>query len=593
MRPPEDSTDYRNGGLRRAVGLVLAVVALAFLSEPTGRATQRAASENLTALSVFEDATRRVGLDFLHDNGMTGQLYLPEITGPGAGFLDIDNDGDLDLFLVQGGTLGAPAPAGPAMSVGRLYRNELAHGQNGSLTFTDITDRSGIRTAGYGMGVASGDINNDGWADLYVTTFRSNVMFLNNRDGTFSDVTGTTGTDDPRWSTSAAFFDYDRDGWLDLYVVSYVDASLSNYPTCYATNSATDYCGPKAFRPTADRLFRNAGDGTFEDASAAAGILRESGAGLGVVTDDFTGDGRPDIYVANDGDPNQLWVNQGDGTFRNQAWLSGTAVNRDGQAEAGMGVDSGDFSGDGRPDLFLTHLMEETNTLYLNLGDGLFEDRTIEAGLGRQTRRYTGFGTLWFDYDNDGWLDLLSANGSVRTLTDMPRAGGAARLGQPNQLFRNSGRGTFVDTSTAAGAVLQRLDVSRGAAFGDVDNDGDTDVVIANNNGPAQMLLNTVGHRRSWLGLRLVGATTGRDMLGAHVDIVAAGGRVLPRRARTDGGYASAHDPRVLVGLNDAERVDAVRVRWPSGAVEEWRNPEIRRYLTLRQGTSPGGPRRP
>ena len=593
VKKPAKSDSHRGGSAIRVPDRKSSIAAefVAFtlfvttgLLGPVGHTAQGLPLPGPLSPSIFESATDRVTLDFQHDNGATGQFYLPEITGSGAALLDVDNDGDLDIFLVQGGALSVPKTPGRETPVGRLYLNALV--ESSTLAFTDVTEKSGIGANGYGMGVAAGDINNDGWVDLYVTTLQSNVMFLNHGDGTFSDVTGKTGTADSRWSMSAAFFDYDRDGWLDLFVANYVDFPVSNYPTCYATNSAKDYCGLKAFRSMPDRLFRNKGDGTFEDASTASGILREYGAGLGVVTDDFTGDGWADVYVANDADPNQLWVNQRDGTFQNRALLGGAAVNRDGQAEAGMGVDSGDFNGDGHPDIFLTHLMEETNTLYVNLGGALFEDRTIEAGLGRRTRRYTGFGTLWFDYDNDGWLDLLSANGSVRTLVGGSPQREGPRLGQPNQLFRNLGRGTFEDVSSAAGESFQRLDVSRGVAFGDVDNDGDTDVLVSNNNGRPQLLLNTVGNQRAWLGLRLVGASVSRDMLGAQVDVIVTNNQLLRRRVRTDGGYLSAHDPRVLVGLGRSERVEAVRIHWPSGEIEERQNPQTRQYLTLRQGGS-------
>ncbi len=565
---------------------------------PTNQKKSAASKTTLESRSpIFDEVSKQVGLDFQHYNGMTGRYYLPEITGSGAALFDYDRDGDLDIFLVQGTALEPGVKPGDTlfpwraagMPRGRLFRNDLVIGKDGrrTLKFVDVTDKSGIVASGYGMGVAAADINNDGWMDLYVCNLGSNQMFLNRGDGTFIDSTQKTNTDDARWSTSAAFFDYDRDGWLDLFVANYVDFSVANNPTCYANSSAKDYCGPKAFHPVPDRLFHNKGDGTFEDATASSGIIKDFGAGLGVVTDDFNGDDWPDIYVANDGDPNQLWINQKNGTFKNQALLGGAALNRDGQAEAGMGVDAGDFDGDGNDDIFLTHLMEETNTLYANLGGGVFEDRTLEAGLGLKTRRYTGFGTAWFDYDNDGWLDLLSANGAVRTLEALLGSGDRYPLGQPNQLFHNTGKGSFIEASAEAGESFQLLEVSRGAAFGDIDNDGDTDVLISNNNGRARLLLNQVGNRNHWLGVRLIGKKFARDMLGARIDLVAASGRVLRRRVRTDGGYLSSQDHRVLFGLGDSNRITAVRVRWPSGKVDEWKNPPVDLYITLTEEGSP------
>ena len=542
--------------------------------------------------AIFREVSDQVGLRFQHYNGMTGKLYLPEIMGSGAALFDFDNDGDLDVFLVQGNVLEPNTSStttqfpwrGSESPRGRLFRNDLVVAKDGSriLKFTDVTQQSGIVADGYGMGAAVGDINNDGWPDLYVTNLGHNQMFLNKGDGTFVDVTNKTGTDDPRWSTSAAFLDYDRDGWLDLMVLNYADFSVTNSPTCYANTSARDYCTPKVFRPPGNRLFHNKGDGTFEDVTVRAGMDKEFGHGLGIVTADLDGDGWPDIYVANDGDPNQLWINQRNGTFRNDALLAGAAVNRDGKAEAGMGVDAGDFDGNGTDDIFITHLMDETNTLYLNLGKGLFEDRTRETGLGMPGRRFTGFGTLFFDYDNDGWLDLLVANGAVQMLPELIRQKDPFPLGQPNQLFHNTGKGTFAAVVEQAVPGFQVLAVSRGAAFGDLDNDGDTDVLITSNNGPARLFLNQAGTRNHWLGLRLIGKT-GRDMLGAQVEIVISKNNVLWRRARTDGSYLSAHDPRVLAGLGRAARVDAVRVHWPDGPVGEWKNLAADNYITLKE----------
>jgi hypothetical protein len=408
-------------------------------------------------------------------------------------------------------------------------------------------------------------------------------MFLNKGDGTFSEVTKQSGTDDDRWSTSAAFFDYDRDGWLDLMVVNYAEFSVTNNPMCYANTTARDYCTPRVFRAPGNRLFHNEGEGKFKDVTVAAGVDKEFGHGLGIVSADFNDDGWIDIYVANDGDPNQLWLNQKNGTFKNEALLAGAAVNRDGKTEAGMGVDAGDFDGNGTDDIFITHLMDETNTLFTNLGDAVFEDRTRESGLGMPGRRFTGFGTLFFDYDNDSWLDLLVVNGAVQLLPELVRKRDPFPLGQPKQLFRNTGKGGFVEIVDDAGPNFPLLEVSRGAAFGDIDNDGDTDVLITNNNGPPRLLLNTVGNRNSWLGLHVI-SKDGRDLLGTKVEVVMANKSVLRRRVRTDGSYLSANDSRVLIGLGSASQVEVLKLRWPDGSTTELKKPPLNRYHTLKQG---------
>ena len=534
----------------------------------------------LLVTPLFKEVAEQVGLKFQHYNGMTGKFYLPEITGSGAALFDFDNDGDLDVFLVQGNVI-EPNTKPNGTLFGKLFRNDLIPSK--TLSFTDVTQKSGIVATGYGMGAAVGDINNDGLPDLYLSNLGSNQMYLNKGDGKFVDVTKESGTDDPRWSTSASFLDYDRDGWLDLMIVNYADFSVSNSPNCFAATTAKDYCTPRVFRAPGNRLFHNKGNGSFEDVTTSAGVDKEYGHGLGVVAADFNNDGWIDIYVANDGDQNQLWINQKNGRFVNDALLAGCAVNRNGQAEAGMGVDAGDFDGNGTDDIFISHLMDETNTLYVNLGEALFEDRTREAGLGMPGRRFTGFGTFFFDYDNDGWLDLFVANGAVQLLPELVRQKNPFPLGQPDQLFRNTGKGSFVEVIGEPEFSL--LEVGRGAAFGDVDNDGDTDFVVANNNGPARLYLNQVGNRNHWLGLRLVGKA-GRDMLGAQVEIVVDDKRILRRRVRSDGSYLSGNDPRVLVGLGAATRVKAVRVRWPDGAVEEWKELIVDRYTTLKEGTA-------
>ena len=561
--------------------IIATVLVLLFLLGPVSVTGQR-------KQVVFKEVAEQVGLKFQHYNGMTGKFYLPEITGSGGALFDFDNDGDLDVFLVQGNTLEPNTQPGttlfpwrgPETPRGRLFRNDL-NAKGAQLLFTDVTSQSGIVATGYGMGVAVGDINNDGLPDLYLTNLGSNQMYLNKGGGKFTDVTKESGTDDPRWSTGASFFDYDRDGWLDLMVVNYADFTVANSPNCFASNTARDYCTPRVFRSPGNRLFHNKGNGIFEDVTVSAGVSKEFGHGLGIVTADFNNDGWIDVYVANDGDQNQLWTNQKNGTFVNEALLAGAAVNRNGQTEAGMGVDVGDFDGNGTDDIFVTHLMDEINALFVNLGQAVFEERTREAGLGMPGRRFTGFGTLFFDYDNDGWLDLFVANGAVQLIQELVRQKNPFPLGQPNQLFRNTGKGGFVEIMDQT--ELQPLEVSRGAVVGDVDNDGDADVLVTNNNGPARLLLNQVGNQNHWLGLRLIGKS-GRDMLGALVEIVVTENNVLRRRVRTDGSYLSGNDPRVLVGLGQSSKVKAVRVRWPGGITEEWKDVRVDQYTTLKEG---------
>ena len=539
----------------------------------------------------FTDQAAAAGIDFVHFNGMSGEFYFSEMVGPGAALLDVDNDGDLDAYLIQGQLLGpggtpAAPPQAPVPLTDRLYRNDLVGpaGSSGALRFTDVTATSGLDVRSYGMGVATGDFDNDGWVDVYRTRLGPNQLFRNNRDGTFTDVTDRAGTGDPAWSVSAAFVDADRDGWLDLFVANYVDHHAGDERACFRRTGEKDYCGPQRYAAVPDRLYRNRGDGTFADATAEALVGGDYGPALGVVTADLDADGWPDVYVANDGAPNQLWINRRDGRFRNTALLAGAAVSRNGIAEASMGVDAGDFDGDGDDDLFMTHIVTETNTLYVNDGSGIFSDRSARAGLGPPSLPFTGFGTAWLDADNDGWLDLLIANGEVRTIETLARRGDPFPLHQTNQLFRNLGAGRFAEVTDRAGAVFDLSEVSRGAAFGDVDNDGDVDVLLANNNGPARLLINGIGQRNRWVGLRLAGGPGRRDMLGARVGVVRTDGRVSWRRARTDGSYASASDPRVVVGLGATAGVDRVRVVWPSGRVEEWTDVDVGRWQTLVEG---------
>ena len=540
----------------------------------------------------FVDRARESGLDFVHVNGMSGKLYMPEVLAPGVALFDFDNDGDLDVYLVQGRPLSSsaglesktrPTPLGDLN--GRLFRNDLRVNSDGTRTlrFTDVTRESGIVTPGYGMGVAAGDFNNDGWVDLYLTKFDApNQLLRNNGNGTFTDVSKSSGTDLRSWSVSASFVDVNRDGWLDLYVGNYIRYSLEHSTQCFGASGALDYCMPDAYQPLQDRLFINRGDGTFADASVTSGIAREYGPALGVSTADFNGDGWMDIYVANDGKENQLWLNKKDGTFENVALLSGVALPVTGKAEASMGVDAGDFDDDGDEDLFMTELTSQGSNLYVNDGSAVFDDRSTPSGIGPASVPFTGFGTGWFDYDNDGRLDLLSVNGTVQIIESLRQAKDPLPLHQRKLLFHNLGGERFQEVSAQAGAVFALSEVGRGAAFGDVDNDGLVDVLVGNNNGPTRLLINQTANGHHWIGLRLAGVG-GRDMLGARVEVVQAGAPTRWRRARSDGSYASANDPRVIVGLGESSSPPDVRVTWPDGKVETWTLVDVDRYSTLKE----------
>jgi hypothetical protein len=543
---------------------------------------------------LFEDAAAQAGLDFQHFIGATGSYYTPEIMGSGAALLDYDGDGDLDVYLVQGAMLDPARSLEDSMFPvprahwpgNRLFRNELV--PSGKLRFTDVTETAGVAGNGaYGMGVAVGDYDNDGDPDLFITNHGPNILYRNNGGGAFTDVTRAVGIDGDAFHASAAFLDYDRDGFLDLFVTRYNAFTVAGNKKCYNHAGGREYCGPGDYFPLTNKLYRNDRGRRMIDVTRASGIGAASGNNLGVIACDFNGDGWIDIYVAADKTPNQLWINRRNGTFEDQALFAGAAYNADGKALAGMGVTAADFDGDGDDDIFVTNLTEETNTLYQSDGKGSFEDATHQFGAGYPSLPYTGFGVLWFDYDNDGRLDVFVANGEVRAV-DLLR-GTPFPYGQKNQLYRNEG-GRLRETSAEAGPAFDLVEVSRAAAFGDIDNDGDIDIVVTNANGPVRLLLNQAGSRNHWLEVRAVGDGRNRDAAGGRIALLRAGRPPAWRRIATDGSYLSAHDARVHFGLgNDGEiaaaPIEEILVQWPDGAAERWPIEGIDRLITLQRGT--------
>jgi hypothetical protein len=543
-----------------------------------------AAQSPPAASPLFVEAAAQSGLTFTHVSGASGQYYMAEEMGAGAALFDYDGDGDLDVYLVQSGRLDEAGGNGVAQT-SRLFRNDLSVAADGTRTlrFTDVTERAGVGGRTYGMGAATGDYDNDGDLDLLVTSFGPETLYRNNGNGTFTDVTREAGVGDALWSASAAFVDYDRDGDLDLFVANYLDFTIAGNKRCNDSLGARDYCSPRSYKPVPDRLYRNDGRGRFTDVSDAAGITKADGAGLGVSTGDYNGDGWLDLYVANDATPNQLWINQRNGTFRDDGLLSGSALNAAGNPEGSMGIASGDFDLDGDEDLFVTNIVGETFVLYVNDGRGAFDDARARAGLAARTAASTGFGTDWFDYDNDGWLDLFMANGAVNIVE--AQRGEKFPFRMRNQLFHNTGAGRFEETSKAGGPAFDRAEIGRGAAFGDIDNDGDTDIVVTNNNGPVRLLLNQAGTRNHWLQVRLQQPQGNRLGFGAWVGVERAGRPTAWRRVRTDGSYLSASDPRIHIGLGASSGAVAVVVQWPDGARERWTDLAVDRVATLQRGT--------
>ena len=514
----------------------------------------------------FVDVTTEAGINFRHINGAEGAYHLPETLGAGGAFFDADNDGNLDIYLVNSGYWKESSSGDETPSA--LYRN------SGDGTFTDITMTAGVGNSGnYGQGAACADYDNDGDVDLYVTNFGVNVLYRNNGDGTFTDVTASTRVGDPGWSSSACFLDYNRDGHLDLFVVNYLVYSLDvPYRPCGEDGIQT-YCHPSLFEGAPDTLYRNNGDGTFTDVSHEAGVGGIGGLfhgkGLGVVSADFNNDGTPDLYVASDDTRNDFFYNNGDGTFSEISLLAGCAYSFNGVAQAGMGVATDDYNGDGWLDIFVTNLSYETNALYRNNGDGTFTDVIYEAHLGKESYLFVGFGTGFFDADNDGWRDIFIANGHI--IDNIEDTHGVLTYRQPDQIFRNQGNGTFQEVSASAGDYFQSTAVSRGALFGDYDNDGDVDMLVTQSNGPVTLLRNETGTQHNWVRIKTVGVISSRDGTGTRVTL-RAGGHTQIQEINRGASYLSSHDGRLHFGLGVHTTVDRLEVRWQSGVVQVFEN---------------------
>ena len=520
----------------------------------------------------FSNVASEAGIDFRHENGASPEKHFPEIMGAGALIFDFDNDGWSDVFFVNGGSFVDDRVAEGAHH--RLYRND------GGWRFSDVTEASGIGISGFGMGACSADYDNDGWPDLYVTSYGANRLYRNTGGGRFEDNTGHAGTASSAWSASCAFGDIDNDGDVDLYVANYVDFAVDNNRDCGLGN-VRSYCHPNVYTPVADVLYRNNGDGTFTDATREANVDRTDGNGLGVVFGDYDRDGWVDIYVANDAVPNFLFHNQGGGRYEEVGLWAGVAVGITAKPLAGMGTDMGDVTGDGLPEIFVTNLDLETHTMYENLGDGLFDDVTLQSGVGEATLPFVGFGTAFFDYDNDMDLDVAIANGDVDD--NAARLGDTKTFEQPNLLLENDGSGKFRDVGSVSGPGFVPKKPSRSLTVGDLDNDGDLDIVIGNLGQTPDILRNDGGNQANALLVRTEGVTSNRDGIGAHLTL-SVGSTVLVREVRAGSSYLGQNDLRVHFGLGQAARADRLEVRWPSGEGDVIENIQANQILIVREG---------
>ena len=526
------------------------------------------------ALSPFLDVTATTGIEFKHQRGASDKKHLVETMGSGCAFLDYDSDGLLDVLLINGGT--TPDSPPEPLRTHALYRN-MGNGK-----FKDVTAQAGITGNGsYGQGVSVGDYDNDGHPDVYITNFGPDILYHNNGDGTFTDVTERAGVSDPALSSSAAFFDFDNDGYLDLYVANYVNYRYDANPVCTEKNIRS-YCHPRYFSGVAPKLYRNLGNGRFQDVSEKSGLAHLEGKSLGVVAADFDGDGWMDIYVANDTTRNFLLKNNGNGTFSDVTLLSGTGYNSEGEAEASMGVDASDYDGDGLIDLVVTNYDLETNALYRTEGGFQFSDKRWPAGVAKADHRFLGFGTGFFDFDNDGDKDLFIVNGHVLDNIELIREG--FTYAQPNQLLENRG-GVFFENLEFLRYSSLSPKVGRGAAFGDVDNDGDLDLLVSNSGQAPTLLINQIGQKKNWVLLKLIGTKSNRDAVGAKITVT------TEDSSQTDqvtggGSYLSASDLRAHFGLGSSKIIKTLTIRWPSGTVDKLQDVKANQILSIREGAA-------
>lgn len=530
-----------------------------------------------SAAPLFEEIPPpRSGITWVHDNARSEKRYLPETLGPGCAFLDYDNDGWMDIYLVNYGPCDFLKPAKPLASA--LYRNN----KDGS--FSDVTSKAGVEGNVFGMGAAAGDYDNDGDADLVVTAYdHSPLVYRNNGDSTFSDVSSKSGLVTGSWTTSAVWFDYDSDGRLDLFLCSFVQYGLKQHIFCGDNKlGRAYYCIPRVFNPTPSYLFHNNGDGTFTDVSKSSGISKAMGKALGVVATDINNDGLMDLFVANDTVQNFLFVNRGEGKFEETGLMAEVAYSEDGRPRSGMGVDSADFNGDGWPDLFVANVDQEKFSIYQNNKDETFRDLAMTTGVGQATLLLSGWGLKFLDFDNNGLLDLFLANGHPDDMVDINMT--KVTYKEPMLLFRQEGQ-KFVNVSSQAGPAFSRQFPARGMALGDYDNDGRCDILVANNGEAPLLLRNNTGKEQHWLGVKLVGVQSNRDGIGAR--LTWPSGAAKRTRLKTFGGsYLSSHDPREILGLGAATKLDWLEVQWPGpkGKTERFTDVAADRYITITEG---------